>query len=65
MPPFKDAIITREFMQGIVDGRYWCLRSSDITNYRVCAEPPNKKDLGEMLYFLMCSVQPNEESVYH
>ena len=63
MPPISDAIVTREFMQGIVDGRYWCLRSADITTYRVCAEPPNKKDLGEMLYFLMCSVHPDEESV--
>ena len=63
MPPYTDAIVTREFMQGVVDGRYWCLRSADITTFRVCAEPPNKKDLGEMLYFLMCSVQPNEESV--
>ena len=53
--PYTDAIVTCKFKQGIVDSHYWYLRSAYITTFGFCAEPPNKKDLEEILYFLMFS----------
>ena len=52
MPPLKDAINNADFMQGIIEGRYWHLRSHEI-QYRVCADMPSKKELADILYRVM------------
>ena len=53
MPPFKDAIVTRKFMLGVKDGYYWCLRSNEVITFKVCADPPHRKDLAEILSNIM------------
>ena len=52
MPPLKDAINNADFMQGIIEGRYWHLRSHEV-QYRVCADMPSKKELADILYRVM------------
>ena len=52
VPPLKDSICNADFMQGILEGRYWYLKS-DAVVYRVCAEWPVKKELADMVYRVM------------
>ena len=48
-PPYKDAINTKKFLQGIKDGKYWCLNSNEVNGLKVCADPPKKYDLAQIL----------------
>ena len=48
-PPYKDAINTKKFLQGIKDGKYWCLNSDEVNGLKVCADPPKKYDLAQIL----------------
>ena len=53
LPKEKDAIMTKDFMLGVPRGEYWCLQSHEIKQFRVCAEPPNKVPLAEIVYEIM------------
>ena len=53
MPPQKDAIMTCKFMLGVKDGFYWCLRSQEVVTVKVCADPPARKDLAQILGDIM------------
>lgn len=52
MPPESDAINTIKFMLGVVEGNYWML-TSNLVVYRVCADPPCRKELASILYDAM------------
>ena len=39
-------------MVGQLNGTFWCPRSHELT-VRLCADPPSKKDLAQILYKLM------------
>ena len=45
----KDAICTKEFMMGIKNKTHWCLNSSEVTKYRVCASKPSCEQLAIIL----------------
>ena len=30
-------------------GKWWCLKASDVSGARVCADPPSKKELAEIV----------------
>lgn len=63
MPPYKDSIVTTKFMQSILEGRNWCLRSTDVKYYRVCADPPSRKELASVLHNLMVNCDTVDPSV--
>ena len=39
--------MTGEFMVGILNERYWMMKSDDVSHYRTCAYPPAKEKLAE------------------
>ena len=49
LPPLKDNMVTRQFMINVKTGKQWCLKSSDISGTRVCADPPSRKDLANIV----------------
>ena len=54
LPPKRDPLVTKEFLRGVIVRHYWCLKSGDSKSLaRVCADPPNKKILAEMLVLAM------------
>ena len=52
VPPLADTMVTAKWMMGVIEERFWCPKSEQVT-YRVCADPPNRKDLAQMLFDLM------------
>ena len=49
MPPRRDAINTRDWMQGVKDRVYWCLKSSEVHTLKPCADPPSRQRIAEIL----------------
>ena len=45
--------MTNEFMQNILSGQFWMLKSADIRAWKLCAFPPKKKALAKMLTDVM------------
>jgi len=52
-PPITDPIVTKEFLISVKDRRTWCLHSSEVTTFRVCADPPKKFEFAQMLANIM------------
>ena len=68
LPPLRDSMVTRRFMLGIKDSTYWCLRASDITQTRVCADPPARKDLANIVGDVMLnyrSLGEAQDIIFH
>ena len=63
MPPFKDAIVTRDFMLGVKNGFYWCMRPEYVRTLKVCADPPSKAVLATMLAKIMLTYPNLEQSL--
>ena len=61
MPPFKDTIVTRNFMLGVKDKFYWCLRSNEVTTLKVCADPPRRIELALMVFDVIMHLNPMPE----
>ena len=57
MPPFKDAICTKDFLVGLLEKRFWVPSTSEV-QIRNCADMPSKKELATMLYEEMQNVRP-------
>ena len=51
-------MVTKSFMLGVKDKHYWCLRSSEVTTLKQCADPPSKKDLATILAGVMNNMNP-------
>ena len=58
LPQLKDALVTREFMEGAMRGEYWCLKSDHVHAYRVCADPPSKRELADMVCDAIATMNP-------
>ena len=37
-------------MEGAMRGEYWCLKPEHVHTFRVCADPPNKRQLADMVF---------------
>ena len=48
-PVRKTPMMTAKFMSGVVEHKYWLPRSHQIGKYRVCAFPPTKAKLADIL----------------
>ena len=49
MPPRKDAINSQKFMRGVWTKKYWVMSSHEVVGYKMCADPPSKKQLSRIL----------------
>ena len=49
MPPRKDAINSQKFMRGVWTKKYWVMSSHEVVGYKMCADPPSKKQLARIL----------------
>ena len=49
LPPFKDTLITKKYLLGIIDGTYWCLKKENRVLYQQVADEPTKQVLAKML----------------
>ena len=58
LPPLRDALVTREFMEGAMRNEYWCLKAEHIHTYRVCADPPGKRELADMVCEAIANMNP-------
>ena len=50
LPPRNDALLSTKFLLGIIKGSYWMLHSNQITTIKVCAYPPKKEELAQIVY---------------
>ena len=57
LPPAKDAIMSTEFMRGVVDQIYWLPKTSEV-KIANCADPPSKHDLVRILGERMMHMDP-------
>ena len=53
LSPFKDAINTVRYLQGVQSKRYWALTSKEIRAVKFCADPPVRKEIAQILYNVM------------
>ena len=49
VPPMKDPLMSKAFMLGIIASEYWCIKTTQLVAYRVCADPPARKDLSKIV----------------
>ena len=49
VPPCKDPLMTVKFMKGVLAKEFFLLRCEQVTNIRLCADPPPKQELAEMV----------------
>ena len=61
LPPFKDQLLTTQFLMGIKDRTYWCLHSDSGLAMKSCADPPTKLELSEILSDVMLNYRPMGE----
>ena len=45
MPSYKCAVVTRDFMDGLRQGVFWCPHKNDNISVLLCANPPPKDEL--------------------
>ena len=45
-------------MEGAMRGEYWCLKSDHVHAYRVCADPPSKRELADMVCDAIATMNP-------
>ena len=55
MPPRKDAINTQKFLRGVWTKKYWVMSSPEVVGYKMCADPPSKKQLARILSAVMAN----------
>ena len=53
LPPLDGPFVTSKLMAGIYHGTHWMLKSDNVSNYKVCAFPPNKQILADTLHAAM------------
>lgn len=60
LPPYKDPLITKKYLVGIIDGTYWCLKKENRVLYQQVAEEPTKPILAKMLKKEMLKQEASE-----
>ena len=50
VPDFKDKMMTKKFMKGVLNHHYWLPKADEIHYTAVCAFPPTKEVLADILY---------------
>ena len=60
-PKRKMPMMTAKFMTGVIEHKYWLPKSTEIAKYRVCAFPPTKGKLAEILCRLLSNHAHVEE----
>ena len=58
LPDLKDKIITRKFLKGIRTKKYWVPRAAHITRTAVCAFPPTKQVLADIIFEVLTTLPP-------
>ena len=49
LPPLRDPMNTKYFLQGVLDGHYYCFHSDHLTGLIPVADPPSKEVLSLLL----------------
>ena len=62
LPDLKDKIITRKFLKGIRTKKYWVPRAAHITRTAVCAFPPTKQVLADIIFEVLTTLPPQDAS---
>ena len=62
VPPLKDAICTKDFLIGLLEKRYWCPLTQEVS-IRNCADMPSKKELATMLYEAMAACTTVDDQI--
>ena len=59
MPSIKENLVTVEWMGSILAGDFWCLHSDQVTALKVCADPPTKGMLANMVFdeMMKCAIE--------
>ena len=52
-PDAKDKLMTKKFMKGVLQHKYWLPRAQEIVHARVCTIPPIKAILAQIVYDLL------------
>ena len=56
LPSFKDKIMTKSFMKKVLKGSCWLPKARDIKHNPVCAFPPTKQVLADILYEVLVNM---------
>lgn len=64
LPPLKDAFCKKDTLKGILLKTHWCLTESTVQRYRVCPDPPSRKQLAEILHGVLygCAIDEPEKT---
>ena len=57
-PDAKDKMMTKRFMKGVLQHKYWLPKSDQIKVARVCTFPPIKSILAQLVYDLIVAPPP-------
>ena len=58
LPPKNDPICSRKFLLGVKSKHFWMLRADEVVALKVCADPPTRRDLAQMLVEVLESMPP-------
>ena len=57
-PDAKDKMMTKRFMKGVLQHKFWLPKSDQIKVARVCTFPPIKSILAQLVYDLLVALPP-------